>query len=112
MAELTFPKAAAELGVKDQTLHRWRKAGKIQAHQNALGYWLTDVDAIPRELVERAHSQTSQRKTQTSQRPVLQPEREAFDCEAELARVHELLKGRERQNERLLSIIEQLTGQR
>jgi hypothetical protein len=47
----TIPQAAVELGLSSQTLHRWRRDGKLTAERNELGHWLIDLDRIDRDLV-------------------------------------------------------------
>lgn len=43
-----------ELGLSSQTLHRWRRDGKLLAERNELGHWLIDLDRVDPELVASA----------------------------------------------------------
>lgn len=65
MQLLTIPKAAAELGVSAQTLHRWRRDGKFEAERNVFGHWIVDLDSIPRDLVDKARALSEWRRVPT-----------------------------------------------
>jgi transposase-like protein len=54
MARLrTIPQAAAELGISPQSLHRWRRDGKLEADRNEFGHWIVDLDRINPDLVSQ-----------------------------------------------------------
>lgn len=62
MARLrTIPQAATELGISPQSLHRWRRDGKVSAERNELGHWIVDVDRIDPDLVEQCKVQSETR---------------------------------------------------
>lgn len=104
MARLrTIPKAAAELGLATQTLHRWRKDGKIQAERDGLAHWIIDLDKIPRELIDQAHVQSQWRWAPGETTIPRSPLPSRHDAESENAFLREQLA-------RALEMIDRLSG--